>query len=159
MTPLHKNVADLHRKLRGETHDQLIMIYVWNYHTVFCTLLFKTVFFGAPQKARWWSTSSAKSKNRHYEKCGVCWWQSRPCWWVAAVLVDSGPGKATLADCTFNPVISGTPKTQQNEIYKYLSYHFTPTSDDGGFYLRVWIKVKWVACIYTLGFRIWLQHN
>lgn len=60
-------------------------------------------------------------------------------WWRCCQTV---PGKATLADCTFNPVISGALKTWQNKNYKYLSYHFTPTFDDGKFYLRVWRKVK-----------------
>lgn len=47
--PLNKNVANLHRKLKGETHYQVIMIYLWNYHTVTCTLVYKKVSFGAMQ--------------------------------------------------------------------------------------------------------------
>lgn len=54
------------------------------------------------------------------------------------MLLDSVLGKATFADCAFNPMISGALKTWLNKNYKYLSYHFTPTSDDGKFYLSVW---------------------
>lgn len=53
--PLNEDVADLHRKLIGETHYQVIMIYLWNYHTVTCTLVYKKLSFGARQMARWWS--------------------------------------------------------------------------------------------------------
>lgn len=105
--PLDK---DLHRKLRGEMHCQIIMIYLWNYHSVVCTLVFKKVFFWCYPNSKMVKCFISWKQNCYHEKCGVRWHPSPTCWRGVEVLPDSAPGKAALADCTFNPMISGTLK-------------------------------------------------
>lgn len=51
--PSGQDVADLHRKLRGETHYQIKMIYLWSCLTVVCTRSLRKYNFGATQIARW----------------------------------------------------------------------------------------------------------